>query len=91
MNERSTHIGICELHEYDWYIFPCEAAATEPFGEQAEVTMRTNFWGTLWVSKALLPLLRPKARVVNVSSFVSKSALGKCSPELQAKYAPSYL
>ncbi|XP_012687784.2 carbonyl reductase [NADPH] 1-like [Clupea harengus] len=61
-------------------------SATEPFGEQAEVSMRTNFWGTLWVSKALLPLLRPKARVVNVSSFVSKSALGKCSPELQAKF-----
>ncbi|KAG5285134.1 hypothetical protein AALO_G00034460 [Alosa alosa] len=47
--------------------------ATEPFGEQAEVTMRTNFWGTLWASKALLPLLRPNAyAVVNISSFVSK-------------------
>uniref|UniRef100_A0AAY5EVT3 Carbonyl reductase 1 n=1 Tax=Electrophorus electricus TaxID=8005 RepID=A0AAY5EVT3_ELEEL len=46
--------------------------ATEPFGEQAEVTMHTNFGGTLWV-----------ARVVNVSSFVSKRSLDKCSPELQ--------
>lgn len=63
-----------------------KAAATEPFGEQAEVTMRTNFWGTLWVSWALLPLLRPNARVVNVSSFVSKRSLDKCSPELQAKF-----
>uniref|UniRef100_A0AAY5EZ35 Carbonyl reductase 1 n=1 Tax=Electrophorus electricus TaxID=8005 RepID=A0AAY5EZ35_ELEEL len=44
--------------------------ATEPFGEQAEVTMHTNFGGTL-------------ARVVNVSSFVSKRSLDKCSPELQ--------
>ncbi|XP_066501741.1 carbonyl reductase 1-like [Hoplias malabaricus] len=60
--------------------------ATEPFGEQAEVTMRTNFWGTLWVCHALLPLLRPNARVVNVSSFVSKRSLDKCSPELQAKF-----
>lgn len=60
--------------------------ATEPFGEQAEVTMRTNFWGTLWVCHALLPLLRPNARVVNVSSFVSKKALDTCSPQLQAKY-----
>ncbi|KAF5898026.1 carbonyl reductase [NADPH] 1-like, partial [Clarias magur] len=59
--------------------------ATEPFGEQAEVTMRTNFWGTLWVCHALFPLLRPNARVVNVSSFVSKRSLDKCSPELQAK------
>lgn len=60
--------------------------ATEPFGEQAEVSMRTNFWGTLWVSQTLLPILRPNARVVNVSSFVSKRALDQCSPELQAKF-----
>ncbi|KAL0994023.1 hypothetical protein UPYG_G00116860 [Umbra pygmaea] len=60
--------------------------ATEPFGEQAEVTMRTNFWGTLWVCRALFPLLRPNARVVNVSSFVSKKALDVCSPQLQAKF-----
>ncbi|TSL04229.1 Carbonyl reductase [NADPH] 1 [Bagarius yarrelli] len=58
--------------------------ATEPFGEQAEVTMRTNFWGTLWVCRALFPLLRANARVVNVSSFVSKRSLEKCSPELKA-------
>ncbi|KAM9451670.1 carbonyl reductase 1-like [Clarias gariepinus] len=59
--------------------------ATEPFGEQAEVTMRTNFWGTLWVCHALFPLLRPNARVVNVSSIASKWSLDKCSPELQEK------
>uniref|UniRef100_A0A3B1K6Y7 carbonyl reductase (NADPH) n=1 Tax=Astyanax mexicanus TaxID=7994 RepID=A0A3B1K6Y7_ASTMX len=59
--------------------------APEPFGEQAEVTMRTNFWGTLWVCQALFPILKPNARVVNVSSFVSKRSLDKCSPELQAK------
>uniref|UniRef100_A0A671LU56 Carbonyl reductase 1 n=1 Tax=Sinocyclocheilus anshuiensis TaxID=1608454 RepID=A0A671LU56_9TELE len=41
----------------------------------AEVTMRTNFWGTLWVCHALLPILRHNARVVNVSSFVSKKSL----------------
>uniref|UniRef100_A0A4W4E2D3 Carbonyl reductase 1 n=1 Tax=Electrophorus electricus TaxID=8005 RepID=A0A4W4E2D3_ELEEL len=32
---------------------------------------------------ALFPLLQPSARVVNVSSFVSKRSLDKCSPELQ--------
>ncbi|KAG1943534.1 carbonyl reductase 1-like [Pimephales promelas] len=61
-------------------------SATEPFGEQAEVTMRTNFWGTLWVCHALLPILRPNARVANVSSFVSKKSLDQCSSELQAKF-----
>ncbi|XP_031664896.1 carbonyl reductase 1-like isoform X2 [Oncorhynchus kisutch] len=65
--------------------------ATETFGEQAEVTMRTNFWGTLWVCHALLPLLRPNARVVNVSSFVSKKALDTCSPQLQAKFRDTEL
>ncbi|XP_036443683.1 carbonyl reductase [NADPH] 1-like [Colossoma macropomum] len=60
--------------------------ATEPFGEQAEVTIHTNFWGTLWVCHALFPLLKPNARVVNMSSFVSKWSLAKCSPELQAKF-----
>ncbi|KAL7853972.1 hypothetical protein AOLI_G00208160 [Acnodon oligacanthus] len=60
--------------------------APESLGEQAEVTMRTNFWGTLWVCHALFPLLRPNARVVNVSSFVSKQSLNECSPELQARF-----
>ncbi|XP_064097034.1 carbonyl reductase [NADPH] 3-like isoform X2 [Macrobrachium nipponense] len=42
--------------------------ATEPFGEQAENTIRVNFTGTLNVCQGLFPLLRPGARVVNVSS-----------------------
>uniref|UniRef100_A0A023GHC5 carbonyl reductase (NADPH) n=1 Tax=Amblyomma triste TaxID=251400 RepID=A0A023GHC5_AMBTT len=43
--------------------------STAPFGEQAEVTVKTNFFGTLNVCKELFPLLRPHARVVNVSSM----------------------
>ncbi|XP_060062641.1 carbonyl reductase [NADPH] 1-like [Ylistrum balloti] len=60
-------------------------ASTAPFSEQAEVTIRTNFTGTLDVCEALFPLLRPHARVVNVSSFVSQYALKKCSIDLQKK------
>ncbi|KAH7966952.1 hypothetical protein HPB49_020882 [Dermacentor silvarum] len=44
-------------------------ASTAPFAEQAEVTVKTNFFGTLNVCKELFPLLRPHARVVNVSSM----------------------
>uniref|UniRef100_A0A023GHB1 carbonyl reductase (NADPH) n=1 Tax=Amblyomma triste TaxID=251400 RepID=A0A023GHB1_AMBTT len=44
--------------------------STAPFGEQAEVTVKTNFFGTLNVCKELFPLLRPHARVVNVSSML---------------------
>ena len=43
-------------------------AATEPFGEQASVTLRTNFFNTLQTSQILFPILKPHARVVNVSS-----------------------
>jgi carbonyl reductase 1 len=60
-----------------------KAAATEPFSEQAEVTLRVNYWGTLNVCKALFPLLRSHSRVVNVSSFMSKMTLDKCSTDLQ--------
>ncbi|XP_061163368.1 carbonyl reductase [NADPH] 1-like isoform X2 [Saccostrea echinata] len=61
-------------------------ASTAPFGEQAEVTIKTNYFGTLAVSEALFPLLRPHARVVNVSSMASSFAIRKCSPEVQAKF-----
>ncbi len=44
--------------------------STEPFGQQARETLRTNFFGNLRVSQILLPILRPHARVVNVSGSV---------------------
>lgn len=39
-----------------------------PFGEQAQQTLATNFWGTLAVTEAFLPLLRPGGQVVNMAS-----------------------
>ncbi|XP_072757384.1 carbonyl reductase [NADPH] 1 [Anoplolepis gracilipes] len=42
--------------------------ATEPFGIQAEETIRVNYFSLLRVCTALYPLLRPHARVVHVSS-----------------------
>ncbi|NXA12015.1 CBR1 reductase, partial [Sapayoa aenigma] len=59
---------------------------TTPFAVQAEVTMKTNFFGTRNVCTELLPLVKPYGRVVNVSSMVSSSALGKCSQQLQQKF-----
>lgn len=58
-------------------------ASTAPFIEQAEVTVRTNYWSTLNVCNALLPILRSHARVVNVSSMASKMAIDRCSAELR--------
>ncbi|KAM7133366.1 carbonyl reductase [NADPH] 1 [Molossus nigricans] len=57
-----------------------------PFHIQAEVTMKTNFFGTRDVCTELLPLMKPHGRVVNVSSMVSLRALKNCSPELQQKF-----
>ncbi|XP_063303483.1 carbonyl reductase [NADPH] 1-like [Pelobates fuscus] len=60
-----------------------KVADTTPFGTQAEVTMKTDFYGTRDVCKELLPLIKPHGRVVNVSSMISYNSLGRCSPELQ--------
>lgn len=45
-----------------------KTASTEPFAIQAEETLRVNYFSLLRVCDALFPLLRPGARVVNVSS-----------------------
>ncbi|KAA0203607.1 hypothetical protein HAZT_HAZT008224 [Hyalella azteca] len=44
--------------------------APEPIEVQAEHTVRVNYFGLRAVCNALFPLLRPHARVVNVSSAV---------------------
>jgi len=65
--------------------FAFKAADTEPFSEQAQVTLRINYWGTLRVCQALMPLLKSHSRMVNVSSIVGLMAINKCSPDLQNK------
>ncbi|CAM1295026.1 Uncharacterised protein r2_g424 [Pycnogonum litorale] len=42
--------------------------STAPAAEQAENSVKTNYFGTKNVCKELFPLLRPHARVVNLSS-----------------------
>jgi carbonyl reductase 1 len=45
-----------------------KAAATEPMHVQAKVTIKTNYFGTKQACDLLFPILKPGARVVNVSS-----------------------
>jgi len=45
-------------------------AATEPFGVQAKVTLKTNYWENKRCCEILFPILKPGARVVNLSSSV---------------------
>ena len=47
--------------------------------EQATVTLATNFTGTLNISHALFPLLRPHSRIVNMSS----RQLTQCAEHIQ--------
>ncbi|XP_006025771.1 carbonyl reductase [NADPH] 1 [Alligator sinensis] len=63
-----------------------KVADTTPFTTQAEVTLKTNFFGTRDVCTELLPLIKPNGRVVNVSSMVAVSALAKCNEDLQQKF-----
>ena len=45
-----------------------------PFEEQADITVRTNFFGSLEVTRALLPLLRKSSspRIINVASAAGR-------------------
>ena len=56
-----------------------------PFEAQAGITVRTNFFGTLGLTRACLPLLRASAspRVVNLASAAGRLSIIK-SPELRA-------
>jgi len=49
--------------------------AHTPFRQQAEITIRTNYYGTLAVTQAMLPLLRASEaspRIVNVASAAGR-------------------
>lgn len=87
-------------------------ADTTPFGIQADVTLKTNFFATRDMCNVFLPIIKSggksrgpvllenllvlcslktllylfTGRVVNVSSMMSSMALGRCSPELQARF-----
>ncbi|KAM8906582.1 LOW QUALITY PROTEIN: carbonyl reductase [NADPH] 1-like, partial [Lycaon pictus] len=56
-----------------------------PLHIQAEVTLKTNFFGTD-ICTELLPLVKPQGRVVNVSSVMGFVTLKQCIPELQKKF-----
>ncbi|XP_069745073.1 carbonyl reductase [NADPH] 1-like [Narcine bancroftii] len=66
-----------------------KVADTAPFGVQAEVTMKTNFFSTREMCTELLPIVKPLGRVVNVSSMCGARALKNCSSELQEKFRSS--
>uniref|UniRef100_C3ZGZ6 Carbonyl reductase [NADPH] 1 n=1 Tax=Branchiostoma floridae TaxID=7739 RepID=C3ZGZ6_BRAFL len=62
-----------------------KVADETPFAVQAEESIKTNFFGPLHVSNALLPILRPHGRVINISSDPVRRAMTKCSPAIQSR------
>ena len=59
--------------------------STAPFLEQATVTLKTNFTGTLNIGKAFIPIVRPHGRIVNVSS--TAGSLRNLQKRLQEKFS----
>lgn len=55
------------------------------FAEQAEVTMKTNFWGTMRICDIIFPILKPGARVSTVSSMAGAWALSRCSDDKKSE------
>ncbi|KAJ1675047.1 hypothetical protein EV182_002041 [Spiromyces aspiralis] len=51
--------------------------------------MDCNYYGVRQVTEALLPLMKPKGRIINISSSVGRLKL--FSPELQKQYSRSDL
>ena len=66
-------------------------ASTDPLPEKAHVTLATNFFGTLDVTNALLPLVREDGRVCMVSSMFShlKTLSSDVNHPLRLRFADS--
>jgi len=64
---QSTHGGFDILINNAGFAF--KAAATEPFAEQAVVTIDINYYGTLRVVQNLKDILKPNGKVINTSSM----------------------
>jgi len=60
-----------------------KSADATPFGEQAVVTVATNYRATAAACDTLLPIMKAGGRVVNVSSLGGHMSIKKCSEEKQ--------
>ncbi|ELU10252.1 hypothetical protein CAPTEDRAFT_223946 [Capitella teleta] len=55
----------------------------DPEKVHSGITFGTNYFGLLSVSQSIMPILRPGARVVNVSTTLCGTALTKTKPEVK--------
>jgi carbonyl reductase 1 len=61
-------------------------ASLKAIDERAKVIVKTNFFGTLQVCNALVPLIRQSGRVVHVSSQSGHKAYSRMTPYLQSQF-----
>jgi carbonyl reductase 1 len=61
------------------------------FQQQADITIRTNFFGTLLVIQSMLPLMQTSSspRIVNIASNAGRLAIMKSQQKVQAFMAPA--
>uniref|UniRef100_A0A915EXH7 Carbonyl reductase 1 n=1 Tax=Echinococcus canadensis TaxID=519352 RepID=A0A915EXH7_9CEST len=60
--------------------------STTPFGEQARVTIATNYTATVKMCTGFLPLMAKDSRLVNVASMAAMMSLRAMSKEMAAKF-----
>ncbi|CAE8700416.1 unnamed protein product [Polarella glacialis] len=62
-----------------------------PFQQQADITLRINFFGTLRVIQEFLPLLRasPSPRVINFGSYAGRLSILRSKAKVDAFTSPS--
>ena len=81
---KNTHGGLDILVNNAGFCSPPDVTSLE---EDAHVTIETNFFGTLRVSEALVPLIRDGGRVVHVSSQLGHYCYQSLSDELKAQFS----
>ena len=63
-----------------------DSKSTVPISEQASRTIESNFTGTLRLTRALLPIMRPHGRIVNVTSVMGELKWIR-EPSLRVRFA----
>ncbi|VDD80329.1 unnamed protein product [Mesocestoides corti] len=63
-----------------------KAASTAPFGEQARVTIATNYTATVSMCIEFLPLMAKNGRLVNVASMAAVMSLHSMKKEMADKF-----
>ena len=68
-----------------------KVSSSVPFSEQAKGTVSNDFYGTLNVCNAFLPVLKVNGHIVNVSAATIQRVYPKLSKSLQDKFADGNL